>query len=449
MITLRLGVRLTVAPTGPADLLITGEEHEPVALHDADGSVAAVLRALARPLTWQQLRDELRWDAARCDTLARRLLTSGVLTLGCADEHGDVATARVHSRLATVRTDVALAADQPIQLSTYALLRRLGDAAVVESARDRTVVRLHRPELAAVVAGLCTATTPEAAGRLAPGGLELLRLLAAVGLAGPPGTESGRAPHAAWTHSRSRSGLVDVRHVAPRSLDEPPAAPAADTDIALPVPDLAALRRTDAPLAEVMETRRSVRRYGRAPLTLPQLAELLYRVARIQQRRDADPDDAGSYAHTLRPVPSAGAMHELDHYVAVRACHGLAPGVYRYLPDRHVLAVVNRDTVPLVRMINAAYLAINRESVPQVLISLAARFGRNSGKYGDLAYSLTLRNAGAVLQSVYLCATAMGLGACAVGTGDAADFAEATGLDPLEVSAVGEIVIGSLPEEGE
>jgi SagB-type dehydrogenase family enzyme len=87
--------------------------------------------------------------------------------------------------------------------------------------------------------------------------------------------------------------------------------------------------------------------------------------------------------------------------------------------------------------------------VPPLLISLVARSDRPDRKYGDLAYSLTLRNAGVVLQSVYLCATAMGLGACAVGSGDAADFAEATGLDPLVASAVAEIVIGALPDEDE
>jgi SagB-type dehydrogenase family enzyme len=184
-------------------------------------------------------------------------------------------------------------------------------------------------------------------------------------------------------------------------------------------------------------------------LDLAQLGELLYRVARVRQRLDADPDGGRPYAHTQRSAPSAGAMHELDFYLAVRACHDLAPGIYRYLPDRHALAVVNRDTVPLVRMVNAAYLAINRESVPPLLISLAARFDRPTRKYGDLAYSLMLRDAGVLLQSVYLAATAMGLGACAVGSGDAADFAEATGLDPLEVSAVAEMVIGSLPGQDE
>ncbi|WP_144122546.1 SagB family peptide dehydrogenase [Catellatospora sichuanensis] len=449
MITLRLDGRPAMDSTATADLMITVADRDPVALHDADGSVAAALRALLRPLTWQQLRDRLALDAEQGDALIRRLLATGVITLGCADEHGDVATARIHSRRADLRPDLEPAADQAVQLSPYALLRRFGDHAVVESARDGTVVHLHRPELAAVAAGLCAPTTPAAAGRLAPGGPQLVRLLAAVGLVAAPGPQPVSPPHAAWTHTRSRSGLVDPRLAAPGTLDEPPAAPAADTDLPLPVPDLAALRHTDPPLADVMESRRSVRRFGRAPLTLPQLGELLYRVARIQQRLDADPAAGRLYSHTLRPAPSAGAMHELDFYLTVRACHDLAPGVYRYLPDRHALGVVTRDTVPLVRMINAAYLAINRESVPPLLISLAARFDRPTRKYGDLAYSLTLRNAGVLLQSVYLSATAMGLGACAVGTGDAADFADATGLDPLEVSSVGEIVIGSLPGQDE
>lgn len=445
MITLRRDGELTVDTTTSADLLITGPDRDPVALHDADGSVAAVLAALHAPATWEQLREQVPIGTGRLDVLVRRLLVTGVITLGCADEHGDVATARFRARLADVRPDAEPTGEQMVQLSPYALLRRLGGRAVVESAHDGTAVELHRPALAAVVAGLCTPVVAATAGGLAPGGEQLLRLLAAVGLVIAPGPESGRPPHAVWTHTRSRNGLVELGAATPGALDEPPAESEADTDIALPVPDLAALRRTDPPLAEVMETRRSVRRFGGTPLTVAQLGELLYRVARVQQRLPADPADDRSYSFTLRPAPSAGAMHELDHYLTVRACQGLAPGVYRYLPERHALAVVNRDTVPLVRLINAAYLALNRVSVPQVLISLATRGERTTRKYGDLAYSLTLRNAGVALQSVYLCATAMGLGACAVGSGDAADFAEATGLDPAEVSAVAEIVIGSLP----
>jgi hypothetical protein len=44
-----------------------------------------------------------------------------------------------------------------------------------------------------------------------------------------------------------------------------------------------------------------------------------------------------------------------------------------------------------------------------------------------------------------LAATAMGLGGCPLGTGNAALFAEVTGRDPAAESSVGEFLLGSLP----
>jgi hypothetical protein len=44
-----------------------------------------------------------------------------------------------------------------------------------------------------------------------------------------------------------------------------------------------------------------------------------------------------------------------------------------------------------------------------------------------------------------LTATAIGLAACGVGTGNSEAFARATGTHPLEEPAVAEIAIGSLP----
>lgn len=47
------------------------------------------------------------------------------------------------------------------------------------------------------------------------------------------------------------------------------------------------------------------------------------------------------------------------------------------------------------------------------------------------------------MQTIYLAATAMGLGACAQGYGDTAAFVAATGVDERQESSVGSIVIGS------
>ena len=47
------------------------------------------------------------------------------------------------------------------------------------------------------------------------------------------------------------------------------------------------------------------------------------------------------------------------------------------------------------------------------------------------------------MQTIYLAATAMGLGACAQGFSDTAAFVTATGVDELQECSVGSIIVGS------
>jgi SagB-type dehydrogenase family enzyme len=82
---------------------------------------------------------------------------------------------------------------------------------------------------------------------------------------------------------------------------------------------------------------------------------------------------------------------------------------------------------------------------PQVLLVVAARFGRLMWKYETMAYALLLKDVGVLYQTVYLVGTAMGLAVCALGGGDAGDFAAASGLDYLAEGSVGEILLGSRP----
>ncbi len=84
-------------------------------------------------------------------------------------------------------------------------------------------------------------------------------------------------------------------------------------------------------------------------------------------------------------------------------------------------------------------------SRPQLVVLLAARFGRVGWSYETLAYSLIVKHVGVTYQTMYCVATAMGLAPCALGAGDPAVFAEATGLDPLTEGTVGEFILGSRP----
>ena len=68
-------------------------------------------------------------------------------------------------------------------------------------------------------------------------------------------------------------------------------------------------------------------------------------------------------------------------------------------------------------------------AAPQILITIAARFGRVSWKYSSIAYSLILKDAGVLIQTLYLMATDMRLGGCAIGSINIDLFAKITGIE--------------------
>ncbi|MCA9711234.1 MAG: SagB family peptide dehydrogenase [Myxococcales bacterium] len=213
--------------------------------------------------------------------------------------------------------------------------------------------------------------------------------------------------------------------------------------LCLPRPDLAQLVEHDPPFAAVVEARRSVRRPGRVALPLSALGELLFRTMRVREL--SSPTAERAYEFSDRPHPSAGACHPLETYLAVDRCEGLEPGLFRYLPREHALEPVCGSEGGVDRLLVDAAHATGVAERPQVLMVLAARFARVSWAYGPLSYSLILKEVGVVFQSVYLAATAMGLGACALGVGNSRVFAELVGVDPLVETSVGEILLGSMP----
>jgi SagB-type dehydrogenase family enzyme len=250
-------------------------------------------------------------------------------------------------------------------------------------------------------------------------------------------------------HAASRGGLTDqpIGGTYPH-LDTLPPAPAvapvrAGAPVPLPRPDGDALRAGDPTLAAVMEDRRSIRAFGAEPVTLAQLGEFLWRTARVRSVRP--PTEAMPYELSDRPYPSGGGVHDLEVYLTVLRCTGLSPGIWHYEPVEHALSRVSTDHRAVVRMLADAHRATGGGSAPQVLLTLASRFDRVAWKYRGIAYALTLKNVGVLYATMQLAATAMGLGGCPLGTGNAAVFAEVTGCDVVAESSVGEFLLGSLP----
>ncbi|MFC1420726.1 SagB family peptide dehydrogenase [Streptacidiphilus cavernicola] len=363
-------------------------------------------------------------------------------------------------------------AQTPVVLSRFAYLRRLPEensgACVVESPLAYYRVTLHQPSAGAFVAALTSLRTVAQASAVAglpvAAGEQLAGLLAGTGFLEPAaGAGSGNDPalwdfHDLLFHSRSRAG----RHDYPSGgvfahPDQPqlPAVPGAGPredgpGVDLPVPEWAQVVARDPAFSEVLEGRRSVRSYGDAPVTLDQLGELLYRAARVRRIIPGDPESPTAYDIVDRPYPAGGSTGELEVYLSVADCAGLEPGVYRYdaaahrLQPRHWSGAA--DEAAFRELLTAAWRATDCTVEPQVLITVTSRFGRLSWKYSQIAYALTLKHVGVLYQTLYLVATAMGLGPCGLGSGDTDAAARALGLDWTSESSVGEFLIGSRPD---
>jgi len=361
------------------------------------------------------------------------------------------------AKLATVDLDDAT----PVRLSRFAYVRRDGDGLVLESPLSGYRVALLAAEASAVVAALATARTPRQTGVEIGAARACVALLRAAGLAAPVEAD-GRLPedvseplvqaefHDLLYHRRSRRGWTDqpvgatysyVGSIEPQPAVRPPHP---GEPIPLARDDLERLADEDPPFTRVLESRVSVRAYDEErPLDVETLGAFLYRCARVRAVFPVTAD--APYESSSRPYPSGGATYDLEIYLTVRACAGLAPGLYHYRPDEHALVLVTDDATYVDALVEEAFIANARQVRPQVLFTLTSRFARLSWKYSGMAYAATLKNVGVLYQTMYLVATAMGLAPCALGNGDSMLFAEATGIDPAEESSVGEFMLGSRP----
>ena len=126
----------------------------------------------------------------------------------------------------------------------------------------------------------------------------------------------------------------------------------------------------------------------------------------------------------------------------VARCADLARGVYHYDASHHSLVRIPASDADVSRIVADAKRSSGDGANPQIILAIAARFGRVMWKYRSIGYANILRNTGVLYQTLYLAATELGLSACGIGAGDSALFARITGLDPLVEGTVGECVIG-------
>jgi SagB-type dehydrogenase family enzyme len=352
-------------------------------------------------------------------------------------------------------------------LSRFAYMRRRADEMVLESPRAGALFKVGDPKVAAMLAGLAVPRkVKDIRGQAGSAGIELLGVLAdSQILFKVVGTDKGlRASegdedlvlwdfHDLLFHARSTEG----RHA------NPVGGVYAHIDAIAPQPavrprwpgeqiELRGLARSSeaALAAGLFEKRHSTRDFDdNHPITLAELAHFLDVTARVHATMetpldpDADPAGGGeTLTHTVRPYPSGGASYELELYLAVDKCEGLPRGFYHYDAGTHALTRIDVRDQEFEALLKSAEFAMGASGVPQILITIAARFGRVSWKYSSIAYALILKDTGVLMQTFYLMAADMELGGCAIGTTNIDLFAKMTGLPfhvegPLSQFALG------------
>jgi SagB-type dehydrogenase family enzyme len=332
---------------------------------------------------------------------------------------------------------------RPMTLSRFAYARRDGADLVLES--PETPCR-------AILTGAGTDLLRHVAeGRAAtPAADPLLELCWRAGFLEPadgpePDERATWEFHDRLFHVASRGGRDTVpMGGTDRFKDRVPAPPAikppmSAESIALPRPDAGAIASRSDRLAAIMDRRHSHRAYAEVPISLEELSEFLFRVARITRVIPGGDQELMS-----RPFPSGGAIYEIELYLAVGACRGLSPGLYCYRGVEHALERLP-DTADGARRLlaDSAMAMAQPDTPPQILVVLACRLPRFAWKYQSMAYRLILMNAGVIIQTMYLVATDMALAGCANGGGNSQAFAEITGLDPVGETAIGEFALGS------
>lgn len=156
----------------------------------------------------------------------------------------------------------------------------------------------------------------------------------------------------------------------------------------------------------LLRERKSNRFFADQAMSLKQLSFLLWSTQGIRDRR------GNNYA-TLRPVPSGGARHAFETYLAVMNVEGLEPGVYHYLPIEHALEQLSVSDNMRQRVIHSACDQKWAGNAAVDFIYAAVAY-RAEWRYSIGSHRVMLIDAGHIVQNLYLSSQAIGCGTCAI-----------------------------------
>jgi SagB-type dehydrogenase family enzyme len=206
--------------------------------------------------------------------------------------------------------------------------------------------------------------------------------------------------------------------------------------IDLPDPDGDQIVKPD--FHRLLVERQSRRKFTAEELSLAEISYLLWSTQGLIV-------ELGEGYASRRPVPSAGARHPFETYLAVNRVEGLDPGIYRYLPFGHRLYLIGpAENLP--GLLTEANLGQKFVGNAPVVFAWSCIPYRAEWRYMGHAHKNMLLDAGHICQNLYLAAEALGLGTCAVGAYDQAAMDAILELDGEDEYTVYLAPVGKIPE---
>ena len=190
----------------------------------------------------------------------------------------------------------------------------------------------------------------------------------------------------------------------PLEIDTPPGA----NIIELPEPSSVVLTKQN--IRNCILERKSRRKYTDESINLQELSYMLWAT---QGLKKIVPAYSSTGKATLRTVPSAGARHPFETYLAVNNVQGANPGIYRYSALNHNLvflfAVENlRD-----KLTEAAVGQSFTGCAPVVFLWSCKPY-LGEWRYIGESHKVMLLDAGHVCQNLYLAVESLALGTVAI-----------------------------------
>ena len=199
---------------------------------------------------------------------------------------------------------------------------------------------------------------------------------------------------------------------------------------------------TEPSYEKLLDIRRSERNYTEDPISGEQLAFLLWSVHGVQRYRSEKKDA------TLRPVPSGGARHPFEVYVAVRNVTGLKPGYYRYAPMENISE--KKVTLEWIKELQDNYKKEMKAmlagqawaSNTAVVLFFSCIPYRGEWRYLDMSHRVMLIDVGHIGQNGMLSAAALGLGSCNIAAYNQELSDKALGFDGINEYTVYILPVG-------